>query len=209
MLTVVGQGVPPDSVKRALEEVFARADYRWVTQPSMRQWSRRAWQGLVDWLNGFERTSPVLFKVFLAALILLLVALLVHMGYVLWQIFRRSPGQDASIVHAAASRTLNAAGHLARADELARAGLWAEALGHRFLALVLELDGRRALRFHPSKTPAEYIGEARLEPAGRESFADLVGRLYRHVFGAAPCDLAMYRAFGDTAQVVIRSVRAH
>src|SRR2546422_6493963 len=36
-------------------------------------------------------------------------------------------------------------------------------------ALVLELERRRALAFHPSKTPAEYVGEARLDAAGRAS----------------------------------------
>lgn len=209
MLTEVGQGVPPDSVKRALSEVFLRPAYSWATQPSLGQWLRERWQALLQWLDRFERTNPVLFDVFVGALALLLVALLVHIGYVLWQILRRSPAQAAGVVHVAASRTLNAAGHLARADDLARAGLWTEALGHRFLALLLELDGRRALRFHPSKTPAEYIGEAQLDPLGRDSLADLVGRLYRHVFGAAPCDAELYRAFGDTAQMVTRYVRAH
>lgn len=209
MLTDVGQGVPPDSVKRALEEVFARAPYAWVDRPSFAQWLRDAWLGLRAWLESFERSNPALFNVFLGALVLLLVALLVHIGYVVWQILRRHEGAAAPAVHAATSRALNAAGHLARADELARAGAWPDALGHRFLALVLELDGRRALRFHPSKTPAEYIAEARLEGRGRESLADLVGRLYRHVFGAAPCDLEAYRAFGDAAQALIRSVRAH
>lgn len=209
MLTELGQGVPPDSVKRALEEVFARPAYSWGTRPSARQFARDAWLDLRTGLDSLERTNPVLFYVLLGALVLLLVALLVHIGYVLWQIFRRAPGQEAGVVHAPASRALNAGGHLARADELARRGAWAEALGHRFLALLLELDARRALRFHPSKTPAEYIAEAQLEPPGRESLTDLVGRLYRHVFGAAPCDADAYRAFGDTAQRVMRYVRAH
>ncbi len=210
MLTELGQGTSPDSVKRALEEVFARPAYSWTTQPSVQQWLSERWLGLRDWLDAFERGNPALFRVFLAALVLLLVAMLVHIGYVLWQVLRSRPGAGA---HAAPSAlpatTLNAAGHLARADELARAGAWAEALGHRFLALALELDARRAVRFHPSKTPAEYIGEARLDPPGRDALTDLVGRLYRHVFGAAPCDDGMYRAFGDTAQAVIRAVRAH
>lgn len=202
-------GLPPDSVQRALDEVFARPAYGWVNRPSLGEWLRDAWFALRDWLASFERTSPALFNVFLGALILLLVALLVHIGYVLWQILRRYDAPAEPALHPAASRALPAAAHLARADELARAGAWAEALGHRFLALILELDHRRALRFHPAKTPAEYVGEAQLEAAGRESLADLVARLYRHVFGAAPCDLATYRAFGDAAQTVLRSVRAH
>ena len=209
MLTGLGQGVPPDSVKRALEAVFAQPVYGWTTQPSFRQWVQDRLLALQEWLVAFERSNPTLFTVFVAALVLLLVVLLVHIGYVLWQILRRRPGQAHDVPAPAASTSLNAAGHLARADELARAGAWAEALGHRFLALILELDGRRVLRFHPSKTPAEYIMEARLEQSGRAAFTDLVGRLYRHVFGAAPCDLDTYRDFGDTAQAVARAARAH
>lgn len=205
----VGQGAPPDSVTRAVEEVFARPAYRWATQPSLQDWASDRVRGLLNWLAHFEQTSPGLFKLFLAALVLLLVALLVHIGYVLWRILRGTQAAAASTAHPAASRALTAAAHLARADELALAGSWPEALGHRFLSLLVELDGRRVLRFHPSKTPAEYLHEAKLEGGGREALADLVSRLYRHVFGAAPCDLAAYRAFGDTAQSVIGSVRAH
>lgn len=209
MLIGVGQGAPPDSVQRAVEEVFARPAYHWVTAASLPQWLAARWRSLIAWLFEFEKTSPALFKIFLAALIVLLIALLAHVGYVLWRILRGTPAPEPGAAHPAASRALTAAAHLARADELAQAGVWAEALGHRFLSLVLELDARRAVRFHPSKTPAEYIGEARLELPGREALADLVRRLYRHVFGAAPCDLDAYRAFGDTAQAVTRSIRAH
>ena len=94
---------------------------------------------------------------------------------------------------------MDAAAHLAIAERLAGAGQYAEALGHRFLALVLELDARKALRFQASKTPAEYVGEARLDQAGRATLAGLVARLYRHVFGAAPSDEREYSEFDAAA----------
>jgi len=87
-----------------------------------------------------------------------------------------------------------------------RAGRYAEALAHRFVALVLDLERRRALAFHPSKTPAEYVGEARLDAAGRASLAELVARLYRHLFGGVPCDAGGYREFGAAADEVGRHV---
>ena len=71
-------------------------------------------------------------------------------------------------------------------------------------ALVLELERRKALRFHASKTPAEYVGEARLTDRGRASLAGLVAQLYRHLFGAVPCDAAEYQMFGDAAQELVR-----
>src|SRR5439155_16915477 len=87
-----------------------------------------------------------------------------------------------------------------------RAGRYAEALAHRFVSLILELERRHALTFHPSKTPAEYVREARLDESGRASLADLVARLYRHLFGAVPCDANVYREFGVAAETVFRHV---
>src|SRR6266704_931943 len=76
------------------------------------------------------------------------------------------------------------------------------------IAGVLDLDGRQAVKFHPSKTPAEYVGEARLDASGRASLADLVARLYRHLFGAVPCDERAYREFAAEAELVFQHVAA-
>ena len=92
------------------------------------------------------------------------------------------------------------------AEALAREGRYAEAIAHRFVALVLALEQRRAVVFHPSKTPAEYVNEARLDPSGRASLAALVGRLYRHVFGAVPCADPEYRDFTAAADLVLQHV---
>ena len=105
-------------------------------------------------------------------------------------------------------RLEDARAHRERADALARAGRYTEALAHRFVAVVLDLDARQAIKFHPSKTPAEYVGEARLDPSGRASLADLVGRLYRHVFGAVPCDERAYHEFAAEAELVFEHVAA-
>ena len=101
-------------------------------------------------------------------------------------------------------KVMDASAHLALAEDLARARRYAEALAHRFMAVLLELDRRKALRFHASKTPAEYIGEVKLDDSGRASFASLVAALYRHLFGAVPCDAVEYAAFGAAAQELAR-----
>ena len=77
---------------------------------------------------------------------------------------------------------------------------------HRFIALLLELDRADALTFHPSKTPAEYVREARLGATGRATLAGLVSRLYHHVFGAEPLDERGYREFGAAAGTVLHHV---
>ena len=197
-------GVLPDSLRRALEEVFARPEYRWVDGGgvSLGDWAINKWYRLQDWLDHLAVQSPGVFKLVLAGLIALLVALLVHVGYIVVQVLRPSPSpapegpRPEGVADARARR--------ARAEQLAAAGRYVEALGHRFLATLLELEQVRALTVHPAKTPAEYVGEARLDPAGRASLQALVRRLYRHLFGAEPCDERAYREFGAAAEDVVR-----
>ena len=197
---MLGQGVLPDSLRAALREVFARPEYRWNERPDPWRWIVDVWYRLLDWLDAAQRGHPAGFKVLLALLTLVLVGLLAHMGYVVWRITRptaRTPAGGARGI--GGLEFADARAHRVRAEELARAGRYSEALAHRFVALVLELERRRALAFHPSKTPAEYVGEARLDAAGRASLAELVARLYRHVFGGIPCDEGGYREFGAAA----------
>jgi hypothetical protein len=180
--------------------VFQRPEYQWVQRQALRSWLARQWQNLLDWLNRLAEQYPVGYNIGLALVVVALVVLVVHMGYVMWRIVRPSTRTGAVSKAGAGGRIVNAAAHLARAEELARAGRYAEALAHRFLAVVLELDRKKALRFHASKTPAEYVGEAHLSDAGRASLASLVAQLYRHLFGAVPIDAAEYATFGAVAE---------
>ena len=199
---MLAQGIPPDSLRAALREVFARPEYRWNERPDPWAWIVAVWDRLLDWLDGLQRGHPAGFKVLLALLTLVLVGLLAHMGYVVWRITRptaRTPAWGEGAGGIGAPELADGRAHRLGAEELARAGRYAEALAHRFVALVLDLERRRALAFHPSKTPAEYVGEARLDAAGRASLAELVAGLYRHVFGGIPCDEGGYREFGAAA----------
>ena len=166
------------------------------------------WDRLRDWLEVFRSAHPGVFDVFTAVLVVLLVGLLAHISYVVWRIVRPTARTAGTAAPSPGLRLADARAHLNRAEELAREGRFTEALAHRFVAVLLELERARALTFHPSKTPAEYVGEARLDAAGRESLAGLVARLYRHVFGAVPCDEGRYREFGAAAQLVVRHVVA-
>jgi len=198
--------VPPDSLRRALAEVFARPQYRWATGRSLTQWVLEQVARLLNWLAHARQGHPGMFQALLAVLILALLGILAHMGYVVWRVTRptaRTPGAPGA---AGGLALEDARVHRERADQLAAAGRYAEALAHRFVALVLELDRRRALQFHPSKTPAEYVREARLDRSGRASLGDLVSRLYAHVFGAIPCDEVGYREFATEADLVFDHV---
>jgi len=199
--------VPPDSVRRAVTEVFARSEYRWATGRNLAQWLLEEISRLLDGLGQAQRHHPAVFSALLGVLIVALLAMLMHMGYVVWRVTRptvRTPGASgASGLHLEDGRA-----HRERADQLAAAGRYVEALAHRFVALVLELDRRDALKFHPAKTPAEYAREARLDGSGRASLSELVARLYAHVFGAVPCDERGYREFAAQAELVFDHVAA-
>ncbi|HEY3220145.1 MAG TPA: DUF4129 domain-containing protein [Gemmatimonadales bacterium] len=191
-------------MRRAIGQVFARPEFQWVERQRVVSWLARQWHNLIEWLNRLSAQHPIGFDIGVALVVVALIAVLVHIGYVMWRIVRPSARTGQVKPAAAPGVIADAAAHLAYAEALARAGRYAEALGHRFLALVLELDRRKALRFHASKTPAEYVGEARLTERGRASLADLVARLYRHLFGAVPCDAGAYEMFGDAAQELAR-----
>ena len=194
--------VPADSLRRVVRQVFARSEYEWVERRHLAAWLQAQWQHLNHWIERLSEQHPLSFNIVLGLAVVALLLLLVHIGYVIMRIVRPAvrtgAGGGASAV--TGGRIMDAAAHLARADELARAGRYPEALAHRFMAVLLELDRRQALRFHASKTPAEYIGEVRLDDSGRASFTTLVAALYRHLFGAVPCDETEYAAFGAAAQ---------
>ena len=189
------QAVPAaDSVRRALADVFARPEYVWVPRFNPGEWIREQVLRLLDWIGRQQTAHPAAFKV------------LLHMGYVVWRITRPTARTPPGPAQPGGVRLEDARAHRRRADELARAGRYAEALAHRFVALLLALEQQQALKVDLSKTPAEYVREARLDASGRASLADLVARLYGHVFGAVPCDANTYQAFGAAADAVFRRV---
>ncbi|HEV2749953.1 MAG TPA: DUF4129 domain-containing protein [Gemmatimonadales bacterium] len=196
------QGIPVDSVRRAVAEVFARPTYRWTTGRSPLEWMVEQLGRFLDWLARAEASHPAVFQVLLGVLVAMLLGVLAHMGYVVWRITRPTVQTAARVAGATGLRLEDARAHRERAERLAREGRYAEALAHRFIAMLLDLDRDEALKFDPSKTPAEYVGEARLDAAGRASLGALVARLYGHLFGAAPCDERTYREFASQADLL-------
>ncbi len=206
MLAGPPQVVAPDSLRRALGEVFARPEYRWIQGRSLWHWLLGLWYRLLDWLGTFRTAHPEGYRVLMVMLMVLLAGLAAHIGWVVWRITRPTAGTPEHAAAPGGAGFEDAWAHRERADALAREGRYAEAIAHAFVALVLALEQRRAVVFHPSKTPAEYVSEAQLDPSGRASLADLVGRLYRHVFGAVPCADPEYRDFTAAADLVLQHV---
>ena len=107
--------------------------------------------------GDFQAGNPQLFEAFFWGLILILVlGLRARASYVMLQTVRNpSSAGDQSDTAPVAERR-DALWHRRRAEQLAAEGRFVEAMPFDFLALVLELDGRKILRYQPSKTPGEY-----------------------------------------------------
>jgi len=193
--------VSADSVRAVLDEVFSASRYQWQVRPDPWRWLRQLFGDLVARLAQLEAEHPIAYYALLAGLIVLLVAILVHLGYLTWLAFRSRKREEeagteiARVVH-------DAAWHRARALELEASGHYQQSLAHRFAALVALLDRRQVLRAHPSKTPGEYLREARLDPAGRAAFQGAVGWLYDHLFGGRPLNPALLADFDRRAEEV-------
>ena len=199
-MTLLWQAASADSIRLAVQEVFSAREYDWRFRARSSMWSR-VWSlflRLLEWLDRLHETHPVGYWALIGLLILILAVILGHFIYVLLRSLR--PSAPVTTLAAAAPPPRDARWHLAEARRLASAGMLTDALGHRYLAMVLELDRRGALRFHPSKTPAEYLREAQLDAAGQSGLAELVWALYRHLFGGVPCAADDWVAFDHAAE---------
>ncbi len=181
------QQPPPDSVRAVMRQIFARPEYQWRIRRNVLDVIRAYWNALMDVLDRMSAAHPVAFIAFMLVLTLIVALLFTHIAFVLRRALRRAPAADGD-GSAPLPAARDATWHMGQARRLAAAGRFTEALGHRFLALVLELERRRAVAVRASKTPAEYAREARLDPGGRESLGALVATLYAMLFGGQPCD---------------------
>lgn len=184
---------PADSLRAVLDSVFAAPEYRWVERPEtwalLRRWIRAAQQ----WLLDVRETHPALFRLLLAAMVLLVVAIFLHAAWIFLQTVRAAgrAGPEAAGPAPRRDRTW----YRGEADRLAGLGRYAEAMQYDFLALVLALDAASLVRFHPSKTPGEYIREAQLSPEARLQLRALVRDLYGYVFARRTCGPREFEAW--------------
>ncbi len=184
-----------------LRRVYAAPEYNWDLPNDPLRLFREWYRAALEWLEALEQAHPVAYFAVLGAMTGLLVAIAVHLAYLMWRALRPR-ARIAATPAGGRLRPQDAAWYLREARRMADQGRYAEALAHRFTALALELDRRKAVRFHPSKTPAEYVGEARVGPAARQALMDLVLALYDHLFGGISAGADDVRRFDQRASEI-------
>jgi hypothetical protein len=198
---VIGAGAPPDptpdTLRAVLDSVFASPAYRWVDEPFPVRFLRDSWRRLIEWVEALRTGNPAAFRLFVFALLLVLILALAHGAWVVWRTLRGAPPPSEARAPAAQPEARDAGWYFAAADRAAAAGRTAEALQLAFVGLALTLDRQGLLRYHASKTPAECAREARLAGPDRERLGGLVRTLYVHAFGGRPMGADEYRRWRD------------
>jgi len=184
--------LPTDSLRAVLDSVFSAPAYDWVEEPRPLATVRNWWISLADWIASVRTLHPVLFQLLMLTLAAILVAILVHAGYVFQQTVRAAARRDPKTALLSFQHRRDATWYLASADQAAAAGRYRDALRLAFEALVLRLDAMGSLRWGPGKTARDYSREARLLPGDRERLVGIVGVLYRHVYSGDPCGAPEY-----------------
>lgn len=188
----------PDSLRATLDSVFAGPAYRWVERPHPFAWLRRWWDAALDGLRGLEAGHPAVYWAIVGVLVAVLVAIMVHVVVVAARTIRYATAAEAT-ARAVAAPPRDAAWYRERAEQLARDGHAAEAVQAAFQALVLELSAAGLVRYHPSKTPREYLREARLATADRERLRGLVDAMYGYAFAGVRCGPGEYAEWRTAA----------
>jgi hypothetical protein len=187
----------PATFRAILDSVFSAPAYRWVNQPSATRLLRRWWDRLGEWLQSLQSDNPDLFRYLVMGLLLALILIFVHAGYLIWQTMRGTPRPTDRSLPSTPSVAHDAQWFEREADRAAAEGRRLDALQLAFVALALRLESQGVLRYHASKTPAECAAQVRLGDPDRERMRQLVRALYGYVFGGRPCSLEDYRRWRE------------
>lgn len=186
-----------DSLRTTLDSVFASPAYRWETRGDPFGALRRLWLATGEYLAQLRDGNPAAFRALTWLLVTVLVAIVAHAAWVAVRTMRGGVRQMQSGPGGSLPAPRDAAWYAGEAARLAAQGDFVTAMQADFLRLVLELEARRLLAFHPSKTPSEYTRAAALGAEGRRALAELVRDMYGHAFAGVPCDRAGYDAWRE------------
>ncbi len=190
-----------DTLRAALDGAFADPAYQWTSRPDPLGPLRRAWLAIGQVVDRLRQENPLAYEALVWSLVVLLLAVLAHAAWVTVRTVRGGGRREGDVAAAPAAVVRDASWYAREAAALAGRGAFVAAMQADFLRLVLELDGRRLVAFHPSKTPIEYAREPALGEEGRRALRPLVARMYQHAFARVPLHREAYEAWQREARV--------
>ena len=190
--------VPADSLRAVLDTVFAAPKYAWVSRPHPMRWLWEQFLRMVDWFETLRGTLPLAYWTVVVIAVVVLVAILVHAGWLMVRTIRASTAPDAVEAGVRAERH-DAEWYRRRAARFAAEARYPEAMRAGFEAVALELAAAGVVKWHPSKTPREYVREAKVDGAARVRLASLVDGVYAASFAGRAFGLSEYEAWRGAA----------
>ena len=185
--------VADDSLRAVIHAVLNRPEYGWDQPARHPSWLLQLFQNFAGWLDSLRTQSPALFSLFVWGLLAVLLLILVHGGWVMYRTVRGASASGSREPAPSRVAVRDARWYQKQADRLAELGHYADAMQAAFIGLVLRLDARELLRYHPSKTPREYAREANLQTQEKSRLGESVRALYACVYAGAPCTAITYR----------------
>lgn len=184
------QDAARDTLRAVLDSVFAGPAYQWREPRRPLAFLERWWIWFREWFEALRATHPLAARLLFWGLVALLALLLLHALWLAVRIVRGGSVRAARFEVSPPAPPRDVAWYRAESERLARAGAFVEAMEADLVGLLLELEARRVLRYHPGKTPQELVAEARLAERSRSELRELVWAYYRHAFAREPVTAA-------------------
>lgn len=178
-----------------IDTVLSAPAYQWTETEPRLSFLARWWRALVDWVGQFRESNPAAADLLFWSLVVVLVLIFVHGGWIMYQTVRGASAAEGRVGGSSQLAVRDERWFQRLADRLAGEGRFPEAMQAAFTALVLRLDARGMLRYHPGKTPREYAREARLAGDGPAHLEEAVRQLYAHAYAGIPSNQEQYRAW--------------
>ena len=202
-----------ERLREKMREVLSRPDFQTDRAANETPWMlellMKAIEGLIDflrwWLFEFTESWPMALRVMVTfAMLVLLVAVVVH-GF--FTLFRALRGQPHVVVSVSISPTPLTSGREWErlADEAAARGEWIAAVRHLFRACLARLEERERRPFRRGTTNRGHLRRYR-NAAFREALEVLVLTIERKWYGDEACDAKDYEACRQAHSRVTASV---
>lgn len=209
--------VDPDEVRQVVEAVFADDAYREIAQPisvrgGVREWIEQIreaiWDGIgafQSWISDLSITSPILFGLLMAFMLIVLCLILAHAIYSARMAFSVRWGSPAPQPEEKEERRSAYREILEQAHALAREGAFAEGIRTLLLALFALVGRRRPKLVLDGWTNHEVVDRIPIDEADRDRLEELAITVDRVWYGRGSASQSDFDRAASIVESVARS----